>query len=233
MSLPHQQEQAVIRQRAQQRQARQNAVACGQNAHQRRRQFDVRRRHEQADSGPTVQFEVGSESSANFRGRRVVDCDLLVARAAPAAESLARIAGAQRSTEFPRRRIARRGRWPRGRRGAPMRPAKRATAGRSSTQFSAPKFEIAPSNVRPIRPSSSALHTRGGNTPLARHLHHGGGGVGGIHRDAARREMSAHPRRCRSRYRESARLPGRADPSRARRDRAGRGRSAVLVQSAS
>ena len=46
--------------------------------------------------------------------------------------------------------------------------SERATAGRSSTQFSAPKFEIAPSNDPPIRPSSSALQHRGRNAAARR-----------------------------------------------------------------
>ena len=59
----------MIRQRAQQRQARQKAVARGEHAHQRRRQFDVGRRHQQADSGPALQFEVGREGGANLAMR--------------------------------------------------------------------------------------------------------------------------------------------------------------------
>ena len=65
----------MIRQRAQQRQARQKAVARGEHAHQRRRQFDVDGGTQQADAGPALQFEVGREGGAKFRDGRVVDRD--------------------------------------------------------------------------------------------------------------------------------------------------------------
>ena len=179
----------MIRHRAQQRQARQNAVACGEHAHQRRGQLHVRWRHQQADSRPAAQFEVGRKRRADFRYGRVVDRDLRDTARRATAGTPCSTASRPSSTTSPTRKIARSGRSPRARPGAPAAASETATAGRSSTQFSAPKFEIAPSKDLPIRPSSSALQTVAVIPARPRHAHHGGGGVRGIHMDAARREM--------------------------------------------